>query len=264
MGIFDRLFKNTEPKPQPEPEPAMLIAIVLLTNELSFSLQRMVDDYALHYHENIDADGDDIASAFMLQNEQIGLMCIDKPVPSEDIEFTAQYTYTWKTASEDLKAHQAHIIITLMGGNVDAVKRFTLQTQLICSVLRTTDAIGVFNGQQSLLIPKHLYLQQAQQMDATNLPVNLWIYFGLRTQGGLNNGYTYGLEAFGKEEMEILNSAEDIYEVFELLRNTTQYVLLDNVTFKPGETLGFTEQQKIKISYSTGNYVEGNSFKLTF
>lgn len=64
--------------------------------------------------------------------------------------------------------------------------------------------------------------------------------------------------------MEILNSDEDIYQIFELLVHTTQYVLLDNVTFKPGQTLGFTEQQKLKIGYSAGNFVEGNSFKLTF
>ena len=263
MGLFDRLFRKTEPKPEPEQKPAILIAIVLLLNESSFSLQRVVDDFAAHYHENIDTDGDDVASAFLLQNEQVGLMCIDKPLPAEDIESTAPYTYTWKTASEDLKVHQAHIIITLMGGNPDPVNRFKLQTQLTCSILRTTDAIGFFNGEQSLLIQKHLYLQYAEQMDATHLPVNLWIYFGLRTQGGLHNGYTYGLNAFGKEEMEILNSDEDLYEILELLLNTTQYVLLNNITFKPGQTLGFTEQQKIKIGYSAGNFVEGNSFKLT-
>jgi hypothetical protein len=150
-----------------------------------------------------------------------------------------------------------------MGGNPDTVERFELQTRLICSVLRTTDAIGVFNGEQSLLIPKHLYLQLGEEPEPDTLPVNLWVYFGLRTQGGLNNGYTYGLKAFGKEEIEILNSDEDVYQILELLMNTTQYVLLNNVTFKPGQTLGFTEQQKIKIGYSAGNFVEGNSFKLT-
>ncbi len=261
MGLFDRLFKK--PEPTPEPKPAILIAMVLLPDESSFALKRLIDDFAAYYYETIVAEGDDVASAFTLQNEQVGLMCIDKPVPSEDIEFTAPYTYTWKTASADLKNHQAHVVISLMGGNPDTVERFKLQTRLISSVLRTTDAIGVFNGEQSLLIPKHLYLQQAEQMSSTTLPVNLWVHFGLRTQGGLNNGYTYGLRTFVKEEMEILNSDEDIYQIFELLVHTTQYVLLDNVTFKPGQTLGFTQQQKLKIGYSAGNFVDGNSFKLT-
>jgi hypothetical protein len=92
MGLFDRLFKK--PEPTPEPEPAIPIAMVLLQDESSFALQRLIDDFAAHYHENINAEGDDIASAFVLQNEQVALMCINKPVPSEDIEFTAQYAYT--------------------------------------------------------------------------------------------------------------------------------------------------------------------------
>lgn len=65
-------------------------------------------------------------------------------------------------------------------------------------MLRTTDAIGVHIGGQSLLIPKDKYLRDAQNIGSTALPVNLWEYFGLEVIEGLSNGYTYGLKAFGK------------------------------------------------------------------
>ncbi|WP_345955476.1 hypothetical protein [Mucilaginibacter sp. PAMB04168] len=93
-------------------------------------------------------------------------MNINGPVPADDIAETAQYTYSWKHASEDLKDQKAHIIIAIIDGSYDIVKRFKLQTQLICSVLR----IGVYIREQSLLIPKEQYLRDAQDIRSTALP----------------------------------------------------------------------------------------------
>lgn len=258
MRILNRLFHK------PKPKPDTLLAMVLLPDEKSVSLQRLIEDYQLHYGETIKPDGDDVASAFKLQAEQVGVMNINGPVPADDINGTAQYAYNWRSARTDLKNHNAHIIIAIMDGSQDVVKRFKLQTQLLCSVLRTTDAIGVYNGEQSLLIPKKQYLRDAHNMGSAVLPVNLWIYFGLRTIDGKNNGYTYGLKAFGKEEIEVLDSHEEIYNLLKMLTNITRYVLLNDVTFKPGQTLGYTEQQQIMVSYSQGNFVEGYSFKLLY
>ncbi len=258
MGLLNRHFSK------PQSKQNTLLGMVLLLDETSFSLQHLVEDYHQHYNEVIKPDGDDTASAFLLQAEQIGVMTINAPVPTDEIKGVVDYAYSWKHASEDLKDHDAHIIIAIMDGSHDVVKRFKLQTQLICSVLRTTDAIGVYIGEQSLLIPKGKYLRDAQNISSIALPVNLWVYFGLEVVDGLSNGYTYGLKAFGKEEIEVLDSNEAIYDLFEMLMNITQYVLLNDVTFKPGQTLGYTPKQQIMISYSKGSYVEGNSFKLFY
>ena len=44
----------------------------------------------------------------------------------------------------------------------------------------------------------------ADMMQEDELPIFNWIWFGLwKNEKGLN-GYTYGMEAFGKDEMEVL------------------------------------------------------------
>ena len=43
-------------------------------------------------------------------------------------------------------------------------------------------------------------------MQEDELPIFNWIWFGLwRDENGMN-GYTYGLDSFGKEEMEVLGT----------------------------------------------------------
>ena len=49
------------------------------------------------------------------------------------------------------------------------------------------------------------------------LPIFNWVWFGLyRSEGGLN-GYTYGMDVFGKEEMEVLNTDAEPEELRDFL-----------------------------------------------
>ena len=62
--------------------------------------------------------------------------------------------------------------------------------------------------------------------------------------------------------MEIINSAMDSEELYYFLLSILQYILKDDVLLKDGETIGFTEDEKIKIRESKAVYLEGNSLKL--
>ena len=65
-------------------------------------------------------------------------------------------------------------------------------------------------------------------------PILDWIYFGLyQTEKGMN-GYTYGMTAFGKDEIEVLESAAAPAELHEFLFDIASYVLRDDVLLKDG------------------------------
>jgi len=97
-----------------------------------------------------------------------------------------------------------------------------------------------------------------------SLPINLWIYIGLRSINSKSSGYTYGLTEFKKEEIEIVDSKNNLTQIREVLYDISHYVLKSNITFKEGETIGFSEDEKINITFSKGSFVSGNSFKLTY
>jgi hypothetical protein len=242
-----------------------ILGMIMLHDENSFNLNDFFLDLKKNYgYEINDAIGDTSSLAFTLNDELVGMGYISAPIPNKDIEQTAVYAYNWMSAVNDLQHHRSHIIISILNGTENQVKRFKIFTQIICSILRTTDSIGVYMGNQSLLIPKKDYIYEASLMNDHHLPLRLWIYFGLRITDKGESGYTYGLKEFNKNELEILNSTKDINAISLFLLNISHYLLQENVTFKDGQTCGFSEDEKIEIKLSAGKFNEGDTFKLLY
>ena len=101
-----------------------------------------------------------------------------------------------------------------------------------------------------------------EELKNNGTPIVLWVYLGLRKTGSGNSVYTYGLTEFGKQEMEVINSKMDLEELFDFVGNICTYVIENDITFNSGETLGYTAEQKIKITSSKGQFVDGHSLKL--
>jgi len=239
--------------------------MVLLRDTNTFNIDTFSKDFLSLYGYDIqEQTGDNSSFVFTVDGEMIAIAHMSVPVPSGDIEGTAKYAYNWETALEEANKHKRHLIVSLMKGGQDQIKRFRLFTKVICSLLRTTDSIGVYQGNQSLLIPKEDYLNETEAMSDSYLPLNLWIYFGLRTTENGKSGYTYGLKEFNKKEMEVLNSAKSLEDIRGFLFNITHYVLDYDVTFQDGQTCGLSEEEKIVISVSKGQFVDGETLKLAY
>ena len=252
-------------KKKEQPTDNVILGMVLLHDAQSYNLSNVLRDLQENYAIAMsETTGDDAVAVFDVDGQMVALSFLPVPVPNGDIEGSAQYAYNWETAVDDLKEHKGHIIVTILRGNGSPVKRFSVFTQVICSLLRTTNAIGVYKGNQSLLIPKEDYLEQAEALKDGSLPLNLWVYVGLRQVGGRSSGYTYGMKEFGKTEMEILNSTNGLGEIRGFLLSIAHYVLEYDVEFKDGETCGFSAEERIKITYSKGQFVEGRTFKLAY
>lgn len=243
----------------------IILGMIMLSDNNSFDIDQFAVDFKNHYVHTIqEPSGDNASFVFRIGDEMVAIAHMNIPIPQGDLLATAQYSYNWQTALEDTKDHKSHLIVSLMQGKADAVQRFTLLTQVLCSLLRTANAIGVYKGNQSLLIPKQDYLNEAELMTEEYLPLNLWIYFGLRVTETGNAGYTYGLRAFNKTEMEILHSSKSLEAIRGFLFKIAHYVLEYHVAFQDGQTVGSSTEEKIAISFSKGQFVEGETFKLAY
>lgn len=242
-----------------------ILGMVLLEDENPFDksllLRELDGKYSL---QAVDIDGDDQAFTFTVQKESFALLFISHPVPHSDIEGTAEYAYNWTTASNDLKEHRAHIIVSVLQGTSDQVKRFKLFSQVVSALLSITNSLGVYQGNQSLLIRGDDYLWEAEVLNEHDLPLNLWIYFGLRQENGLNSGYTYGLTAFNKAELEIIDSKASLEDIRGFLFNIAYYVLENDIGLKDGQTCGLSENERVLIHESKGRFVPGNAFRLQY
>ncbi|RZK01817.1 MAG: DUF4261 domain-containing protein, partial [Flavobacterium sp.] len=222
----------------------IVLGMVMLNGDNSFDSDSFLNGFKNNYGGDIkEPTGDNASFVVKVDGEMVAIAHMDIPIPIGDIEGTAQYAYNWQTALEDTKDHKSHLIVSLIQGGQDQIKRFKIFTQVLCSLLRTTNAIGVYKGNQSLLIPKDDYLNEAEAMNEEYLPLNLWIYFGLRVTDNGNSGYTYGLKEFNKVELEIVNSSKSLEDIRGFLFNITNYVLEYDVAFQDGQTVGGSEEE---------------------
>ena len=260
MGLFKK--SKAQPAAQEPKKSGVLLAMPMFNNNETFELDKVISYLKSDWDIDVrNVDGKEGTVTFSVEGELLALSTMPVQIPWGDIQGAAQYAYNWQTAAEDLKDHNSHMIVTMLSSNNSNMMRFVTLTKVLTAILATTDCIGVYQGSQSLLTPKDQYLDSAEALKSGQIPLHLWVYIGLRRGEKTNSAYSYGLTAFDKLEMEFINASLDLKDLHAFLSNICAYVIKSDVTFKSGETLGYTEDQKIKITQSKGQFVEGQSFK---
>lgn len=183
-------------------------------------------------------------------------------LPEGELETLYPYAFLWDEVEEELPQHVAHVIVSVMSDEGSALERYTVFTKVVESVLAEANAIGVYQGNQTLLVSKENYIDMANALSEDAIPFLLWVFVGLRGSDEGNSLYTYGMNGFGKLEMEIVDSKLNMEDLFDFLINVGCYVINSDVTFHAGETLGYTESKDASIEISTGQFLEGETIKI--
>ena len=171
-------------------------------------------------------------------------------IPDNEAEINAENNYIWPEAVEAAKAHRAHIMVAVLGEEEKLLERGRLFTKAMAVCCKQKYATGVYTS--GVVFEPRFYEGFAGMMKEDELPIFNWIWFGLyRSEGGLN-GYTYGMDVFGKEEMEVLNADAEPEELRDFLASLASYVLACDVTLKDGETIGFSADDKHAITRGPG------------
>lgn len=260
MGLFS--FFNKEKKSETS---KIILGMILLEEPNSLNIKEVVTELREKWNLKVDdKETSNETSVIEIDGYKIAIANMNIAIPGDEIETTAEYNYLWKNGKEEANKHKGHIILSIMDAGKNPVEENKLYTKIVSSVLNNSKSIGVYIGGRTLLLKKDFYQSLTQEMSDDNLPLYNWIYFGIRTKNGLNSMYTYGLADFNKTEIEILNTKHSIEETNEIMLNLVNYILVSDITLKNGETIGFTEEQKLKITISKGQFIEGKSIKVEF
>ena len=171
-------------------------------------------------------------------------------IPDNEAEINAENNYMWPEAVEVAKTHKAHIMVAVLGEEEKLLERGKLFTKAMAVCCKQKYATGVYTS--GVVFEPRFYEGLADMLKEDELPIFNWVWFGLyRSEGGLN-GYTYGMDVFGKEEMEVLNTDAEPEELRDFLASLASYVLACDVTLQDGETIGFSADDKHTITRSPG------------
>lgn len=184
------------------------------------------------------------------------------PVPNGEAEHNAASNYMWPEAVETAKTHVAHLMVAVLPRDGQLIDAGQLLVKLCSACLKQKNAIGVYVS--GTVVEPGFYREAASVMQDGELPYLNWIYFGMvRTEKGFG-AYTYGLEAFAKDELEVPDSSADPNELRGFLFNIAAYVISQDVTLRDGETLGSSDEEKIPLTRSPGQYLDGHTLKVGY
>ncbi|MDO4711628.1 MAG: DUF4261 domain-containing protein [Peptostreptococcaceae bacterium] len=245
------LFKNKKATKE-ENNSGSFVGFVLLEDD-SWDMDRFGEDLAKDWGITY-SEKDETHNENSLVFEYEGMMCavslMPAPIPNDEALENARNNFMWEDAVEVTARHQAHLMIAVLGTDADMIDRSLMMVKLVASACKSDNVLGVYMS--GTVFEPEFYIDSAQAINEGYFPVTDLIWFGLyRGERGVC-AYTYGMQMFGKDNIEILDTTLEPPDLYDFLVQIATYVITSDVTLKDGETIGFSEDQKCKIKRSPG------------
>lgn len=203
----------------------------------------------------------DNAIVFKVGEMMAACSLLPNPIPNHEAEENAKNNILWKDGVSEVSKHGAHVMVAVMN-KTSAVEQSVLFAKVASSLLKLKNTIGIYKN--PTVYEKNFYIQTAEIMKQDELPIPIMVYVGMYiTKEGLLCGYTSGLRYFGYEEIEVVDAPVQPEELYRFLLAISDYVITTDTHLKDGETIGFTEDQKLPITLSDGVSVEGQTLKIS-
>lgn len=245
---------------------------IILLNTHQFDLEafekNLKEDWGIQLPEKIvlnESDEKEETSDFVYMEQGAFAIAsfVDAPVPGGQAEHAAQLNFLWKEAASVTRTHVAQVMVAVIDQGKNPLELGTIFTQLCASCLKLPNAVGIYTS-GTVWEPSY-YREMAMPAKDGHPPIMSWVYCGVyRTEMGMC-GYTNGLSAFGKDELEILNSRQSASDVWGVLSKAVFHILTKNITLKDGDRITLSEQEsELFITRSEGVAVLGKSLKIAY
>jgi hypothetical protein len=198
-----------------------------------------------------DSDQKDNTISFCVGSAQVILGKMPAPIPWSDLEGPCATSVLWRNAADELRQHKIHYIVTV-SGEFDPVKLSSLLTQATAAVMAASPAaLGVFWGNATLLIPKPMFIDFAEQILPAGPPLHIWVDFRVgRDSEKSSSGFTTGMTALGHLEFETQQSPDPQGELRERFMSLARYVLENSPVVKDGDTIGEDANERIRVVFA--------------
>lgn len=258
--------EDTEAEQNENHSAGSFVGFVLLS-DIDWDKQQLIHD--------LKADWDVVASeedsskshsdtlVFSINGMMAAVSLMPAPVPDHEAERNAANNYMWSEAVNAAKSHKAHLMVAVLGRDTSCTERGRLFTMLTACCCKQPNATGAYTS--GTVFEPCFYMDLAEMMKYGELPIYNWIWFGLYQNENGVSSYTYGMYLFGKDEMEVLDvSNAQPADVRSFLADMAVYVLENDVILNDGETIGFSESQKLPITRSEGVSLPGMTLKIGY
>ena len=251
----DEIARRAEAEAEDESDHTGVFTGFVLLSKAEWDKKQFIRDMKEKWDIAVDEydaseEKDDDALVFEVGDMLAAVSLNNYPIPGGEAEGNAENNYMWEDAVKVAKKHRAHLMVAVLGKEEDLLEKGKLFTKVVAACCRQEYATGIYTS--GVVFEPRFYEGFADMMQEDELPIFNWIWFGLwRDENGMN-GYTYGLDSFGKEEMEVLGTDAKPSDLRDFLASLVSYVLENDVELHDGETIGFDADDKHTITRSPG------------
>ena len=192
----------------------------------------------------------------------IAVSFMPAPIPNGEAEEAAAKNFMWPNGAEQVKGHAAHLLIAVIGKEISPIECGTFLTKAVTSACKQDGVLGIYTGE--VVYAPDYYQHFSGMLEEDLFPIYNLVWIGLYNGKKGLCAYTDGMRYFGYDEMEVLDSQADAQTLHGFLSDIANYVITEDVVLRDGETIGFSEEQKLPITKSKGVSVEGDSLKIAF
>jgi len=191
--------------------------------------------------------------SFTLDEVEINAVIVEKPIPWADLEGPCQTSFIWKDAAPQVRSHAAHIIACASSAAEETPPKVLAWylTKGIEALLPTVDALGVYWGAGTLVMPRDIFMEMSAESSIEDLPLYLWIDFRCnRDSEGSCSLFTTGLKPLGFMEIEIAGAPRQPSELMDKAYNIAHYLLDNGPVVKDGDTIGTSADERIRVRHT--------------
>lgn len=245
------------------------VAMVALGNGGRLSMDKIRTDLEQTWPDLppvTDFDEKDEVVTFAIDEALVALAVMPAPIPWEDLEGPCETSWIWEEAADVLKKHTRHVIVSV-AGELTPIERATLLTQVTAAVVETTpNALGVYWGDATLVIPPDFFRDQAVNALHDGPPAAIWVDVRVGpNDDGTSSGFTTGLAAFDLMEFETEDSPDEPADLLDRLLSMAEYILTNGLVIKDGNTVGGDADEKIRVAWTDSAFGnEGQVIRLNF
>ncbi len=233
---------------------ALAISMVTFSDDPQLSVADIQRDMATKWADlptSTDADETDNTLSFSVGSADVILGQMPAPIPWSALEGPCATSILWPDATNALKEHKTHAIVTV-SGELDPIELSTVLMQATASLMATSPtAIGVYWGNATLVIPKDMFIDFAVEVLPHGPPLHVWVDFRVGADDGKSSsGFTTGMAALGHMEFEAQNAAEPPGELRERFLALASYVVENGPVINDGNTVGEDANERIRVVFS--------------
>jgi hypothetical protein len=172
---------------------------------------------------------------------------MDFPYP-DPLHNPAQFAHWWPNALSDIARSKSHFIVSCSWQKHSRLEAHMRQLILVRELIEQLPVIGVLWG--SSLTQTDIFKREFTSTQEDGLPFSLWILIQYSKQPNGNFLIsTLGMRDFGAMEIET-ESNLPWDQTFDLVGNVGSYILAKGPVIKDGDTIGLSEEQKIRVRHT--------------